>query len=178
MQDIILNLTAPVALFLAVLLGASAAHKVIDRPRMATAISELTGTSLALAPPILAAVIALEAVTALLLILPDSAAIGAFLAALIWLTYLSFIVMAIARGRRDLDCGCSFGRHHAPLGQYEIIRNLILVTLAGIVIAAPPVGGLLISASALLSALAFATLYTAAEQISALRVFRTVRNGE
>lgn len=177
MQEIAAHMSSTVALALAILLGASAAHKLMDRPRMAAAVSTLTGLAPTLAPFGLAVAFALESAAAILLLLPDSAALGAVLGAGIWATYLGFILSAILRGRRDVDCGCSFAPRHAPLGRFEILRNLTLISLAAFVIVAPPMGAALITASGVLAAFAFALLYAATEQISALRNFRRVHHG-
>lgn len=172
MQDIVTILSATLSLVLAALLAMAAIHKLTDRERMTLAVAGLTGLPLALAPMALAMAGAVEAAAAVLLLMPESAALGASLAALLWAAYLGFILMAMARGRRSLDCGCSFGKRHAPLGGFAILRNLLLVALGGFVAVVPPHGSPLSDPGTLLAALGFVMLYAAADQVSALSAYR------
>jgi hypothetical protein len=56
---------------------------------------------------------------------PIAAAAGAVLL----LLYSAAITINLARGRRDLDCGCGgFGRH-TPIGPWMVVRNLGLACM-------------------------------------------------
>jgi hypothetical protein len=78
---------------------------------------------------------------------------------------------AIAEGRRDVDCGCSFGRTRHPLGVFEGARNVVLVAMA-LLVAASAGGAPPLAASQLLAACAFLALYGALDQVMALQPLR------
>jgi hypothetical protein len=117
-----------------------------------------------------------------LLSVPAYRLAGGLLAALIWGGYLALILRAIGAGRRDVDCGCSFGtasfgtarfgaaRH--SLGAFEVARNTLLVVfallVAGSALSAPP----RIAASQVLAAGALLALYGALDQVMALGPLR------
>jgi hypothetical protein len=157
------------AAFLAVLLWASSLHKLIQRGRGQTAIHDFAGVPRRLAPFALAAVAAAEVLAGLLLWLPPSRVAGAALAALIWGGYLTLILRAIAQGRRDADCGCSFGAAQRPLGAYQVGRNALLTGAALLLAAASAAGetGSII-AQQVLAALALLALYGALDQVMSL----------
>ena len=96
-------------------------------------------------------------------------AAGGALALLIWGGYLWLILRAIAQGRRDVDCGCTFGAAHRPLGAYHVARNAVLTGAAVLVTAgsAAGVSGPVI-APQILAALVLFALYGALDQVMAL----------
>jgi hypothetical protein len=162
-------LMVQLAAFLAALLLASGLHKMIGRGRAAVVVHEFAGVPLRLAPFVLAAVAATEALAGLLLWMPWSRAAGAVLALLIWGSYLWLIVRAIARGRRDVDCGCSFGAAQRPLGAYHVARIAALggaAALVAVVCTASATGPVI--ASQVLAALALLALYGALDQVMSL----------
>jgi hypothetical protein len=92
---------------------------------------------------------------------------------------------ASAQGRRDVDCGCTFGMAHRPLGPFQVTRNALLIGMAALAAVggalagaggAVGVGGAPASAggvalgtgSEILAALALAALYGALEQVMSL----------
>jgi len=166
-------LAAQLAAFLALILLASGVHKLIRRDRSQAVVREFAGVPRVLAPLTVLAVAVTELLAGLLLLTPAYRAVGGVLAALIWAAYLGLIVRAIAQGRRDADCGCTFGIAHRPLGAFQVTRNAVLVVMGALVS-----GGALLSlgstaggpaiASQLLAALALAALYGALEQVMAL----------
>jgi hypothetical protein len=163
-------LAAQLAAFLALILLASGLHKVIRRNRAQAVVREFAGVPRVLAPFAVSAVAAAELLAALLLLIPAYRAVGGVLAALIWAAYLGLILRAIAQGRRDVDCGCTFGIAHRPLGAYQVTRNAALVSMGALVGvgALMGVGAAVSMGSEILPALALAALYGALEQVMAL----------
>ena len=95
------------------------------------------------------------------------------LAAFIWTLYAALIVRAILQGRREVDCGCSFGPTSKPLGSFQIARNLVLAALAVFIAWASafrgtaPTQGIFV-----LGGLALLALYGALDQVMALQPLR------
>jgi Methylamine utilisation protein MauE len=163
------SLAAQLAAFQAVLLLASAAHKLLRRARTRTVMRVFAGVPAALAPLAVAAAAAAEIGAAVLLWVPALRAEGGLLAALIWGAYLALILRAMALGRRDVDCGCTFGAARRPLGSYAVARNTGLTAMALLVAldfapsAQQPIGG-----PQILAAFALLALYVALDQAMAL----------
>jgi hypothetical protein len=156
-----------VAAFLAALLIASAIHKALDHRRMTTSVSALVdpggGAGRGLS---LLGLTGVAELTAGLALLPSATRpLGAVAAAALWAVYGALIVRALMAGRSDIDCGCAFGRRGAPLGGFELGRNLALITLAlaTAIFAGPGAVGALEG----LTGLGLLTLYVALEQVSA-----------
>ncbi|HEY4968533.1 MAG TPA: MauE/DoxX family redox-associated membrane protein [Steroidobacteraceae bacterium] len=162
-------LIVQLAAFLAALLLASGLHKLIGRERIQAAVQEFAGVPRRFAPFVVAAVAATEGLAGILLWMPSSRAAGGALAVLIWGCYLWLILRAIAHGRRDVDCGCSFGAAQRPLGTYHVVRTAGLSGGALLVAAgcAASVTGPII-ASQILAALALLALYGALDQAMSL----------
>jgi hypothetical protein len=115
---------------LALLFATSALAKLRDPRGFAAAVAGYRLLPAALAAPAAAGFLAAEVALAAALGLPplrDLAALGA--AALLAL-YGFAIAWNLARGRRDIDCGCGgpFGR--TPLSEALVARNLLLVAAA------------------------------------------------
>jgi hypothetical protein len=164
-------LSAQLAAFLALLLAAAAVHKWMRSAQMRNAAQELAGVPRAAAAWAVMAAALGEALAAAMLWVPAYRAAGALLAALIWSLYLALILRAIAQGRRDVDCGCSFGRTRHPLGVFEAARNVLLVAMA-LLVAATARGAPAAAASQLLAACAFLALYGALDQVMTLQPLR------
>ena len=117
----------PLVLFMALLLAASAAHKGIERQRLATASAQLTGVSAHYGPFVLLVAAAVEVLAALALALPDLRAGGALAAAGLWSLY----ALALLRRRGDtLDCGCDLIAREKPVNTIAILRPATLAALA------------------------------------------------
>jgi hypothetical protein len=169
-------LAAQAAAFEALLLLASVLHKASQWAHFKQVVQEFAGVRAALVSPVLACVGALEAGAAALLLTPALRTPGALLAAGVWCAYLALIVRAILQGRRDADCGCSFGPAQRPLGTYQVARNLGLTGLAiAVALAAPAGDGLGDRGFEVLAAFALLALYGALDQVMALRPLRDGR---
>ncbi len=82
------------------------------------------------AVPIGAALIAAELGIAVGLWLPRVGSIAALAAAALLLLYAVAIAVNLARGRRDLDCGCAGPAGRQPISWALVARNLFLVIIA------------------------------------------------
>jgi hypothetical protein len=165
-------LSSQLAAFLALLLAASAIHKSLRFGRARSVMHEFAGVPRAAAPLAVAAACLGEGLSAVLLIVPASRSIGAWLAAAILGAYLGLIVHAIAKDRRHVDCGCSFGATRRALGTYEVVRNCVLVAFALLVAASADGRAAPLAASQMLAACAFLALYGALDQVMGLRPMR------
>jgi hypothetical protein len=176
-------LQTEVAWFLALLLAGAALHKQIAHTRARRAAGDLLGCSWRSAGIAVAAAALVEAVAALGLGYASSRWLGALLAAALWAVYLGLIGRAIVRGRRDLDCGCSFGQAHRPLGRWQVLRTAGLCLLAAAVAALAHVPGIADAASVAapglaeltseaLAPLALLALYAALDHCLALAPLR------
>jgi hypothetical protein len=116
-----------ITFFLAIVLAASAVHKLVERERLATATAQLLRLPAALGTVISLAVAALEALAAIALVIPDSRAIGALLAATIWGAYA---IALASRYGQSLDCGCNFGARAKPVDTFMVARAAGLSALA------------------------------------------------
>jgi hypothetical protein len=165
-------LIAQLAAFLALLLLASAVHKAIRWPHTQRVIRNFARVPAAASSATALAAALIEALAGALLLAPAYRAAGAVLAALLWAAYLALIVRAIVNGRRDVDCGCSFGRVHRPLGAFQVLRNAVLVFLAVLVAVSAAGGSVPVTASEVLAACALLALYGALDQVMALQPLR------
>jgi hypothetical protein len=163
------------ATFQAMLLAASAVHKAVRWTHSRNVMRQFAGVPGVLAGPSLGVATVLELAACALLMVPAYRTTGAVLAALIWTLYVAFIVRAIVQGRRDVDCGCSFGPTSRPLGSFQIARNLVLAALAVFIAwvsvidgPVPPAQG-----SFVLGGLALLALYGALDQVMALQPLRS-----
>jgi hypothetical protein len=171
---VVQSFAAQMAAFQVMLLAASAIHKIARWTHSLSIMREFAGVPAALAGPALGAAAAVELTAGALLTVPAWCAAGAVLAGLVWTLYLVLIVRAITEGRRDADCGCSFGSTSSPLGIFQISRNLVLTALAffiaGVSIFRGPVAA---QGTQVLGGLALLALYGALDQVMALQPLRS-----
>ncbi|HVC00870.1 MAG TPA: MauE/DoxX family redox-associated membrane protein [Steroidobacteraceae bacterium] len=174
------SLAAQFADFLALLLLAAAAHKVVQRSRTRRAIQSLTGLAARAATAALAGLALAEGIAGAALLIPPLRAAGAVLAAAVWGGYFLALARAIAAGRRDVDCGCSFGAvSPAMLGARQLLRTgalalgALLVALGTAAPRVPDAGlaemSLGRAASLACGSIALFALYLASDQLMDLR---------
>jgi hypothetical protein len=154
------------ALFLALVLTAAAAHKLLDSERLGAAAARLTGAPAALGTPISYAAAAVEGVAALALAVPATRSIGLALAALLWTGYGAALLAARARGETTLDCGCSFGAQRHGGDGIAPKRAFALAVLATATLLVPHAGAIAIET--VFAGLAMFTLYLTAGELAAL----------
>ena len=170
---VIADLAMQVAAFLAALALVSAGHKLARPARARAAIEALAGVSAGTAAIALVVLAVAEAGAGVALLTPEWRAAGAGLAAAIWTGYFLALARAFAAGRRDLDCGCSFGESHARLGPYQLLRTGGLAFAAAVIAAAPAAAtvardAFAVSLSTIGGALALLALYFALDQLMSL----------
>lgn len=166
-------LAAQLAAFLALLLAASAAHKGLRWEHTRAVVRNFAGVPQGAAFSAALIAVSAEAAAAALLVVPAWRALGALLAASLLTVYLALIAGALIAGRRDVDCGCSFGPARHALGGFEVGRNAVLAGMALFVAASALRGGPAIAASQTLAAVALVALLAALEQVAGLRPMRT-----
>lgn len=129
-------ISAALGVLLATLFAASAAHKARGFAEFAGVVRNYRIAPDGVVPALSAIVVIVEAAIAAGLLIPSTrAAAGVFAAALL-LAYGGAIAVNLARGRSDIDCGCSFGGSGERLTPVLIIRNAVLASLA-LALAAP-----------------------------------------
>ena len=153
---------APLILFLAALLGASALHKVFARERLSAVAARLAGVALPTGALLLALAATLEALAALALLFEPLRLGGAFAAAALWLGY----GFALWRQRgKTLDCGCDLVARERPVDGIAIARPLLLAAgAAGAALA--PAGDWTLDAP--FAALALLALWFAAGELHSI----------
>ena len=164
---------AQIATFASLLLLAAAVHKLTYFARASRAVHELTGLTGNLARCAVLCIAAAELVAATGLWLAPARLDAALLAALIWSGYFVFLLTAVVAGRRDFDCGCSFGAAHGPPGLFQLLRAVMLALLALLVAfsAAIAPGSIAYDVSVaaiatqLLAGVALLALYVALDQV-------------
>ncbi len=165
-------LISQLAAFAALLLAASAIHKVMRRERAERVVHEFAGVPRSAAPWSVLGVALGELLAGVLLFLPDYRLGGALLALVIFSAYLALILRAMVQGRRDVDCGCSFGPTRHALGAFEVARNSLLVIFAVLLAVSSTSGGEPVSATQGLAAFALLALYGALDQVMSLQPLR------
>jgi Methylamine utilisation protein MauE len=172
--EVIQTLTAQLAAFAALLLTASAAHKIVQWSSSQNVVRQFAGVPASLAAPALTATVLGEVVAGVLLVVPAYRTTGAILAASIWAVYLALLLRAIAQGRRGINCGCSFGPSQRPLGSFQVARNTVLLGFAVFVaLGSAMSGNIPVQGSQALAACALLALYAALDQVMALRPLRS-----
>jgi hypothetical protein len=167
-------LAIQLAAFQALLLAASGIHKLIWHDRTRIVVHDFAGVPRRFASGTVFAVAAAELLASASLWMPAYRTAGAALAVTIWGGYLALLLRAMARGHRDVDCGCSFGTAHRPLGVFEVARNAALMMLALAVAAVSATGsGGSIAASQALAGCALLALYGALDQVMSLKPLRS-----
>lgn len=113
-------------LSLAALLAQAALHKLTARGEF-TRVLAAYGLLPQLAVPAVSALLPwAELLTALGLLFPGSRRYACGAAAALLLTYGCAMAVNLARGRRDLDCGCSLAGGRRPIAAWMLVRNAIL----------------------------------------------------
>ncbi len=78
-----------------------------------------------------------EWMVCILLLFPGSVHTGALLAITLLLAYMAGIGINLLRGRTHIDCGCTWGSRPSTISGWLLVRNLVLICLAGMVLIDP-----------------------------------------
>ncbi len=132
MIDPVIELSLRLAL--ALLFAAAAWHKVSDRVRFGA-----TLRAYRLLPPWLVAPVArllplAEAAIAIGFLYPLTRQAAVFAAVPLLIVYTVAIAANLARGRREIDCGCFASSARVPLSTWLVVRNVILIVAASVLV--------------------------------------------
>ena len=115
----------------ALLFASAALHKLVDLARFAEVFRAYAVVPAALAR-LAPFVPLLELTVAVALLAGGSRAGAAAAGAALLLVYASAIAINLARGRRDLTCGCGGPNDRRPIAAWMVWRNLILAGLLAV----------------------------------------------
>lgn len=115
---------------LALLLARTAVHKLRDRGGFRDAVAGYDLLPAAALPAAVRALPALELAAAAMLVVTTTARPGAGLAAFLLALYTVAIALSLARGRRDLACGCGGPAGELSVSPALLVRNGILLAVA------------------------------------------------
>ncbi len=132
-------LQAVLRLSLALLLLGASLHKVRDFAGFRAALDQYRLLPVRWADAAAALLLLAELGTGIALLLPGPAPAAALAAALLLLLYSAAIAINLARGRREIDCGCAGPGARRPLSEALIARNALLIGVAA-ACALPPAG--------------------------------------
>lgn len=163
--DPVFGLLATAAVSL--LMAAAGVAKLRDLTRFSAVLEGYAVLPPALVPLIARLLPALEVAIAIGLIWPVTRNGAAWAAGGLLFIYGAGLGLNLARGRRDLDCGCEgFGRRH-PIAAWMLVRNALMIGLAAL--AGAPASARAIEATDALTIAgglaAFALVYFAADEL-------------
>ncbi len=154
---------------LALLFLSAAWHKardLSDSRRVLAAYRLLPENVVFMAAPALAVV---EITVAAALAWPGFYRLSSWAAVLLLVTYSVAIGVNIVRGRVHIDCGCGGPMHRQSIGPWLLVRNSILMVIAGLVAAEPGLRtlGIVDALTIAASIISLAALYAAADGLMA-----------
>ena len=154
---------------LALVFAQAAWHKLRDLPAFAAAIAAYDLMPAVAAPLAATQLIVAEIALVGTLLLPPVRASASLAALALLALYSTAIAANLARGRREIDCGCTGPALRQPLSGWLLVRNAALAVLA--LCGAAPVSTRALGAADALpiagGALALFALYGAANQLAA-----------
>jgi Methylamine utilisation protein MauE len=115
---------------LGVLFAAAASHKLREPRRFRATVAEYRLLPATLVTPAALALVGVEITVAAALVTPGWRAAGLLGAAALLALYAGAIAINLARGRRDLDCGCAGPAVRRPISGWLVARNGVLAALA------------------------------------------------
>jgi hypothetical protein len=154
------------ALFLALVLIASALHKFIQPGRLGAAAASLAGVSTLHGNLLAKAAATFEILAAAAMVAPPTRPAGAVAALALWAIYAILLARAVAHGAA-FDCGCTLNRHQPGLGRLSPWPAMFLALSAGLLFLLPPTSGF--ELQTVLAACAFFSLCFATGEIVGAR---------
>jgi len=127
-MDPVVDLTLRTAL--ALLFFVAAGHKLRDPRRFRATVAEYRLVPDRFAPPAAALLVAVEAAAGGALLVPGARAAGLLAAAALLVVYGAAIAINLARGRWDIDCGCTGPAVRRPISGWLVARNAVLAAAA------------------------------------------------
>ena len=135
MIDPVFSVTLRVAL--ALLFSLAAFHKWSDYARFTATLEQHQVLPQRTVPAASIAIIAIEVLLAIVLVVPALPHAGAVGAAVLLTVYSMAIGINLARGRREIDCGCLGPNARTHLSGWLLVRNGTLIAVA-LAAALPP----------------------------------------
>ncbi|MEJ6009372.1 MauE/DoxX family redox-associated membrane protein [Novosphingobium aquae] len=117
-------------------LALSVLHKTVDPDRARTATARLLGPAAHWASFALAAAVAIEAGSALGMLIPGWTAFGMAGAGAIWLIYSGAAGAAWLSGERRFDCGCDLGGRRLPSNLGVVAIRAVALAILALLLAA------------------------------------------
>jgi hypothetical protein len=158
---------------LALLFGSAALAKLRDRTRFAAVLEAYDVLPVSIAKVLAVVLPFIELAVAMGLFVTQFRSVAAGAAGTLLLIYGAGIAWNLARGRRDIDCGCEGFGQRRPIAPWMLFRNALLIVvaaLAGAVPTARPV--VLTDVLTIAGGLAvFVLVYFAADRLLAPRGF-------
>lgn len=121
---------------IALLFAVAGIHKLRDLPRFTEALAAYRVLPDALARRLAWLIPCLELALTLGLLWEPSRRMAAISAIAVLIAYASGLAVNLARGRRELDCGCGIARRRRSIAPWMVWRNLLLA--AALAVAAMP----------------------------------------
>jgi hypothetical protein len=132
------------SLALALLFAISAYHKARDQSRFEAILADYRLLPPLLIVPATRTFTLVEIALTAALVLPATARAASLVAAGLLIAYSFAIGINLARGRREIDCGCG-GDSGQPLGSGLLVRNAVLIVIATASSVPMPVGARVLS---------------------------------
>jgi hypothetical protein len=123
-------LTLVAQCFLALLLLSTGLHKSTNPERVRAALSAYRVVPASCVRAVAYLVVGIELTVGAALMVPPLCKSASLAAAGAFAVYFGVMGLAIVRGYRNLDCGCSFHGRAAPLSGAHLVRNAVLVSFA------------------------------------------------
>ncbi len=117
-------------LSLSTLLLSAASHKLSDRRRFRATVRAHSVLPSKIVPAFSELLPITEIAIALVLLRPAVTELASIATASLLAVYTLVLTINLARGRRDIDCGCFTSSKEAPLGLGAVVRNLALIAAA------------------------------------------------
>lgn len=133
MIDPVIELT--LRAMLALLFATAAYHKVSDRARFAASLGAYALLPARLVSPSAWLLPAIECSLAIGLLYAPTREQSAIASMALLAIYTGAIAVNLARGRREIDCGCFASSARVPLSPWLIARNLVLIAAAALLVA-------------------------------------------
>ncbi len=127
-MDPVIDVTLRTAL--ALLFFVAAGHKLQNLGRFRATLAEYRLLPAGLVPLAAALVVSVEVAAAGALLVPGARAAGLLSAATLLVVYGAAVAINLARGRRDIDCGCAGPAVRRPISGALVARNAALAALA------------------------------------------------
>lgn len=119
-----------VLLGVAALMASAGLHKLRGRQEFSEVLAAYRLLSGSVIPTAVHVLPGVELLTALGLLVPESRPTACVIAAALLIAYGGAIGINLARGRRDLDCGCSLAGGRRPIAAWMLARNGVLAVAA------------------------------------------------